>query len=687
MTIWAAQDGQGTTCSQAAPCSLTTAQAQADVLAPTIRGDVTVYLLAGLYRLGQPLTFTAHDSGVNGHNIIYAGDTTPPIISGSIAISGWSLANSAQNIWSAPVPASLTTRQLYVNGVRAQIAQGSPPVMLTQDAGHAGFTASSDAMASWRNPSNLEFVFPGGDGAWTEPRCRVASMSGTSIIMQQPCWGNTLNRNPSASGGFVSLSSQAVPARIENAYELLSQPGQWYLDTSLHTLYYIPLPGQDMQQADVEAPVLQTLVQGNGTLDAPVNHLIFRNLQFSYATWLGPDSTNGFSEMQANYFLTGTNAGQNQGLCEYVTPAGSCPFASWAQTPANVTFSASQDVQFDSDIFTHLGGAGLGFQYGSQNNLVINSEFTDISGSGLQLGNDNDPHPSDVGANNREITSSNTIKDNWFHNVATEYHGGVGIFVGYAQHTLITHNQLNDLPYSGISFGWGGWNTNATHQTAETNVNAYNVISYNVIFDYTRTLADGGGIYTNGRQGTSFTDGLQEIGNILFDQYHSSNAFYNDGGSAYVTLKGNAEWSGQTAWGGCSAVGHFLYENNYQSGGLNGFGNCQVPVDITTSQNTHIDNPPAPGKVPSTLLASAGIEPSYTSLVMPGGPQVVDYGPDTGTMTAPHQCTDQWHWFYPWRYSAVFWRNGQQGHSPFTQCSHRHASKQDKPANYSHCEH
>src|SRR5947209_7216230 len=72
VTIWASQDGRGTTCSRASPCSLTTAQARADVLAPTIGGDVTVYLLAGLYRLSQPLTFTAQDSGVNGHNIIYA---------------------------------------------------------------------------------------------------------------------------------------------------------------------------------------------------------------------------------------------------------------------------------------------------------------------------------------------------------------------------------------------------------------------------------------------------------------------------------------------------------------------------------------------------------------------------------------------------------------------------------------
>ena len=456
-TIWASPTGQGTTCSQATPCALTTAQSQADQLAPTTNGDVTVNLLSGTYRLSQPLTFTSSDSGVNGHNIIYTGYASRPVLSGGMAITGWSLSDAAHNIWSAAVPANLNTRQLYVNSVRAQVAQGSPPVTLTQDSARAGFIASSNALASWRNPSDLEFVFPGGNGSWTETRCRVASIAGTMITMRQPCWDNSTNRNVNANGGFTSIGSYVTPARIENAYELLTQPGQWYLDTSLHELYYIPLPGQNVQTADVEAPVLQTLVQGNGTLNAPVRHLIFRNLQFSYATWLQPDSNDGFSEMQANYTLTGHNAGLTQGLCEYVMPQGTCPFAAFTQTPANVMFQTAQSIQFEGDLFTHLGAAGLELEYGSQNNLVEDNEFTDISGTGLQLGNVNDAHPSDVGAGNNEITSGNTIEDNWFHHDAVEYHGGSGIVVGYTQHTLITHNQFDDLPYDGLDLaGVGG---------------------------------------------------------------------------------------------------------------------------------------------------------------------------------------------------------------------------------------
>jgi len=53
--------------------------------------------------------------------------------------------------------------------------------------------------------------------------------------------------------GSESITEQ--PTSVENSYQLLTKPGQWYLDTSAHKLYYIPLSGQNMSTADVEARV------------------------------------------------------------------------------------------------------------------------------------------------------------------------------------------------------------------------------------------------------------------------------------------------------------------------------------------------------------------------------------------------------------------------------------------------
>src|SRR5579872_6014401 len=155
-------------------------------------GNIRVELMSGTYRLAQPLTLGARDSGSNGYDVVWtAAPGTRPVLSGGERITGWHPSDPAKGIWAASAPPGLATRQLYVNGVRAQRAAGSLPTTLTATA--TGYTAASDVMDTWRNPADIEFVYPGGagywslhtggQGAWTEPRCPVASISGTTITM------------------------------------------------------------------------------------------------------------------------------------------------------------------------------------------------------------------------------------------------------------------------------------------------------------------------------------------------------------------------------------------------------------------------------------------------------------------------------------------------------------------------
>ena len=109
------------------------------------------------------------------------------------------------------------------------------------------------------------------------------------------------------------------------------------------------------------------------------------------------------------------------------------------------------------DTFQHLGAAGLQLGQDTDDSNISGNVFTDISGNGLEIGNGTDADPSDVAL----LPAHNTIADNWVHNVAVEYIGGVGIFQGYTRYDVIEHNQINDVPYSGISSNWG-WGRNPT---------------------------------------------------------------------------------------------------------------------------------------------------------------------------------------------------------------------------------
>jgi hypothetical protein len=586
-------------------------------------GDITVELTNGTYRLSAPLTLDARDSGSNGHQVVWtAAPGARPVISGGTQITGWQLADASRNIWSAPAPAGLSTRQLYVDGVRAQRAAGALPVQLTKTA--TGYTADSDVMAGWRNPGDIEFVYTGGapywslktggEGAWTEPRCPVASISGTTITMAQPCWNNSTMRIQRTDGSGRSynlvhngnLGNGSIPAYVDNAYELLDQPGEWYFDSTSNTIYYIPRVTENLRNADVEAPVLQKLVDGQD-----VHDVTFSGIQFSYATWLTPSTGEGFSEVQANYALTGPHGFDQEGLCQFVD-GGTCPYGNWTKEPGNLSFNHDTNIQFADDAFVHLGAAGLDLGDGSQHALVRGCVFTDISGNGLEIGGVDTPLP----ATQVDHTSDVQVLDNHLYSLPVEFHGGVAIDVGYAEHTLISHNQIDHTAYTAISLGWGGW-PDKIQVEATPNYSNNNTVSDNVITDAMQLLADGGAIYTQGITGSSLDDGEHLTGNVITNTLDNGHALYCDNGCTYWTASGNVLVNNiSNDWGarhtdyrpGHTGQDPLVVSNNYW---WQGDGNSSSNNTVVSGNHVIANVSDAP----ESIVNAAGIEPHYRNIL------------------------------------------------------------------------
>jgi hypothetical protein len=468
--------------------------------------------------------------------------------------------------------------------------------------------------------------------------------------MQQPCWDNVINRPKPAIQApyyFPDLAANATPTRIENAYELL-HPGQWYLDATAHILYYVPVGGADPNRSDIEAPTLQTLVSGNGTVDKPVHDIVLRGLQFSYATWLDPSGPDGFAEIQANLRITGDQHVKPQGTCDFTKPAGTCPFGANAQEPANVTWRAAKNVTVENNTFTHLGAAGLAFAYGSTQNLVRGNIFTDISGIGVMLGSSNDPHPSDVGANDREINFGNRIENNYIHHIGVEYAGADGIFLFYGRQTTVAHNEIADVPWDGIDSGVNAGHVDtADHPDVTTNINADNVISDNLVHDYHTVLADGGAIYLEGHQGetlrkpdgsieeeASFQHGTHVTGNVVYDDLHSGLTLYNDIGSQWITWNRNVEFNNSAGNGGCAPNGHLRFVGNYHSDQISVYPCKPTSVDLQYSGNVEMPLKPSAADLPQDIVANAGLQPTYRHLATPQAPRVASVNPRNGVAHA-----------------------------------------------------
>ncbi|HYS38815.1 MAG TPA: right-handed parallel beta-helix repeat-containing protein [Pseudonocardiaceae bacterium] len=596
----------------------TLAKAQSAVRAvdQSTAGPITVNLAGGDYRLTAPLAFTAADSGTNGTITWQAEAGAFPVISGGAQLTGWKQVNAGKNIWAAPAPSGLATRQLYVNGTRATRATGALPVSVKQTA--TGYTTSSgDPMASWTNQSQVEFVYKGGLGAWTEPRCPVASITSTTITMAQPCWNNSTKRvmRTDGSGRTVELvgrqSITEAPTSVENAMPLLDTPGEWYLDGSSHQVFYIPRSGENLASADVEAASLSTLMSLQGSTSAHVHSIAFQGIQFSYATNTIPNTPTGFSEIQATYTITGSNGFAVQGLCTFVS-GGTCPYGAWTKMAANVSLTSDDNITFDHDYFVHLGGAGLDIGNDSQHDTVTANVFTDISGNGLDVGGvdqNNPPSAQQVG--------SITVQDSHFFNTSAEYHGGVAIDIGYVKNSTFAHNQIDHTPYTGISVGWGGW-PDKVKLPAEPNFSHANNFTDNLIFNVMSDLSDGGGIYTQGITGTSLATGEHVTGNIVHDNIATAgHGLYTDNGATFVTLTGNAEYNIHSNVWGSNHVNYTLnngtddpldIENNWWTNGPANMNSKSVLI-----QNNH--NITSPSQIPASIVSAAGIESGSTGIL------------------------------------------------------------------------
>src|SRR5262249_42603275 len=157
------------------------------------------------------------------------------------------------------------------------------------------------------------------------------------------------------------------------------------------------------------------------------------------------------------------------------------------------TFHAAHGVRLQGCSFAHLGGAGLAFEVGAQGNVVSASVFEDVSGSAVIVGDvthTDDHHPSDPSL----VVSDNTVQGSYVTRADAEYWDPPGIFVGYTTHTTLLQNELFDLPYTGISVGWGwgsvdpgGGGGYSTPSTSHDNDIRKNLISYHM-----RRLRDGG---------------------------------------------------------------------------------------------------------------------------------------------------------------------------------------------------
>lgn len=251
---------------------LTLERAQKAVRQARNRGAINVYLRGGIYYLTNPLVFTAADSGSTRAPVTWqAWRHERPVISGGVRLRlQWQPYRGS--IMKAKLPYPIETDQLFVNGERQHLARypNFDPAVRHFN-GFAADAFSPERAARWSDPRG-GFIHAMHRHEWGDFHYVITGKDANNTVSYEGGWQN--NRK---------LGMHARYRMVENIFEELDAPGEWFLDRKNQTLFYYPPAGLDLNRAVIELVRLRHLVEFRGTAEQPVRQVILKGLTFRHA--------------------------------------------------------------------------------------------------------------------------------------------------------------------------------------------------------------------------------------------------------------------------------------------------------------------------------------------------------------------------------------------------------------------
>ena len=298
--------------------------------------------------------------------------------------------------------------------------------------------------------------------------------------------------------------ASALEYRLENVSEMFMNENEWYLDRTTSKVYYIPTSDiKDISEIDAYAPTVKTLFEVCGTPENKIHSVTFENIIFAHTK--GDYASTDIDEYGniSKYAADGQSVHKGNGTIEF-RYAQNCAVKNCTVKSFGVHAIVIEKGCSDISVY---------------GNTVFNGGAGGIRVNGGEYGSDESEHTHHI-----------NISQNKIFTLGRHYLAGCGVLLMHAYCCNVSHNDISDLYYTGISCGWvWGYKDSISHD---------NIISKNHIYNIGQgKLSDMGGIYLLGPQ-----RGTVISGNIVHNvksKHYGGWGIYTDEGSSYMLAENN----------------------------------------------------------------------------------------------------------------------------------------------------